>query len=298
MKKRTLGTAAALMALCLALSACGAAAESSAAAAPAASTAGSRPEKAASAPAEQEKDDNKPDATATVYADFTNGSQTPAGDAIQEYQIDYYGGLAPSILAQGLSVVTGLNFTVAFKEVPDGLRVDWNSTSALLDPENGRQQDCLAFGSVDEMRWFMMDSLWRTLVKEMKVENVYYTMEGGKKLSLEGLNPVDSFLPDEPYRGSTYYFAQAASGGQGASAGEAAAMDLVHQTMKNRGEDAKVIVSTGEETIEGQHAYTFACGDNSADGEKFTAMYHYAVTDNGTVYYMDVAQGPDWLPVE
>ena len=53
----------------------------------------------------------------------------------------------------------------------------------------------------------MMDSLWRTITENLGVENVYYTMDGGKELSFEELQPVSVFPEDIPYMGSAFYFA-------------------------------------------------------------------------------------------
>lgn len=54
----------------------------------------------------------------------------------------------------------------------------------------------------------MLDSLWRTLTENLDVTEVYYTMDGGEKLTLVGLNPVDTFPAEEPYKGSAFYFNQ------------------------------------------------------------------------------------------
>jgi hypothetical protein len=58
----------------------------------------------------------------------------------------------------------------------------------------------------DSLRWFMMDSLWRTLNKAFEKE-VHYTMDGGKELAFEELSPVKVFPTDVPYMGSPFYAA-------------------------------------------------------------------------------------------
>ena len=75
------------------------------------------------------------------------------------------------------------------------------------------------------------------------------------------------------------------------------AIGRIAHAMELKGETSTVIRREGTETIGGESCMTFSAGDNSADGEKYTAMYHYAVGDSGTLWYMDVAEGPDWLPV-
>jgi hypothetical protein len=73
------------------------------------------------------------------------------------------------------------------------------------------------------------------------------------------------------------------------------AVGLVQEAMSERGESASVMVPGSEETIDGEHCFLIDAGNNSADGGKFTAMYHYAVSDSGRIWYMDVVQGPDWI---
>ncbi len=73
---------------------------------------------------------------------------------------------------------------------------------------------------------------------------------------------------------------------------------LVQNALEKQEHEASVIVMTGEETINGEHCCTYSAGDYSADGAKYTAMYHYAVSDSQAVYYMDIIEGPDWLPLE
>lgn len=72
------------------------------------------------------------------------------------------------------------------------------------------------------------------------------------------------------------------------------AIDLVKRAMEERNESASVIILKGNEILEGEHCLTLSAGSYSADGQKHTARYHYAVSDSGTVYYMDVLQGADW----
>lgn len=72
------------------------------------------------------------------------------------------------------------------------------------------------------------------------------------------------------------------------------AINLVKQAMDERLESASVFVFTGSESIEGEHCRTLSAGSYSADGQKYTAMYHYAVSYSGKVYYIDVLQGADW----
>ena len=72
------------------------------------------------------------------------------------------------------------------------------------------------------------------------------------------------------------------------------AINLVKRVMDERKESASVFVFTGSEIIEGEHCLTLSAGSYSADGQKYTAMYHYAVSDSGLVYYIDILLGAEW----
>lgn len=93
------------------------------------------------------------------------------------------------------------------------------------------------------------------------------------------------FIHDEDSKGDT-------------AINEEEAFALVQNIIQARGETAPVIILTGDDTIEGEHAFIFSAGDYSVDGQKFTAMYHYAVSDSGKIYYMDILQGADWILVQ
>lgn len=75
------------------------------------------------------------------------------------------------------------------------------------------------------------------------------------------------------------------------------AMDLIQNVMDSRSEKAAKFM-VDDDTINGEHAFIITAGEDSADGEKFTALYHYAVTDSGRVYFLDPVSGPDWILIE
>ncbi|MEA4926011.1 MAG: hypothetical protein VB084_11945 [Syntrophomonadaceae bacterium] len=58
---------------------------------------------------------------------------------------------------------------------------------------------------------------------------------------------------------------------------------LIQTAMSARGEAATAFVPDGEETIEGEFALISSVGEKPADEQKFTALYHYTVTDSGNV---------------
>lgn len=222
---------------------------------------------------------------------------TKMGAEFESHPFEYSGDLTVEMLAGGLSQLTGLDYflTETPASKPNEIIIDWSKNSTLIANLDDREQrKAFSFFDSDSMRWFMMDSLWRTLTENFNVENIYYTMDSGENLVFDELSPVKEFPADLPYMGEAFYSAHADVKGDEAIS-EEAAFELVKNTMKARGEKAPVIVKTGDETIEGEHAFIFSAGSNSTDGKKFTAMYHYAVSDSGKVYYMDILKGADWI---
>lgn len=230
--------------------------------------------------------------TAVLYTNMDGGSES---SHVKEHSYEYSGELTAETLAEGLSQLTGLDFTITASNQDDGIAIDWANKSTLIANLDDRvQKEEFFLYDCDSMRWFMMDSLWMTLTANLGVDNVYYTMNGGQDLVFEELYPVKDFPADIPYVGCAFYFSHVDVKGDETIDTDTAMM-LVQNAMDARGESASVVVQTGEETIQGEYALTFAAGDYSEDGQKFTAMYHYAVTDSGQVYYIDVLQGADWI---
>ena len=188
------------------LTACGNASTSSApgsstSGTPSASTSG---EPASSKSAEPSKSTAESAQTAVLYAVF-------GAEDIKEYPIEYTGTQKTAEeLADELTGLTGLDFTITASKADDGWIVDWDADSTLVAGLDDREQKKeFTFSDQDSMRWFMMDSLWRTLSENLDTENIYYTMDGGQELVFEELYPVNEFPADIPYMGSGFYDAHA-----------------------------------------------------------------------------------------
>jgi hypothetical protein len=146
--------------------------------------------------------------TAVLYTNMECGSETAE---FKDHSYQYSGLPSGEALAEGLSELTGLNFSITVISCNnDGILVSWNDDSSLIagigDMEQKEEFFCY---DVDSTRWFMMDSLWKTLTENLGVENVYYTMNGDNKLVFNELYPVKEFPEDIPYMGSVFYFAHA-----------------------------------------------------------------------------------------
>jgi len=220
--------------------------------------------------------------TAMLYPEFTHGDVD-----IEPQEMTYTGELTPQILAQGLSEATGLIFKVQAGQLADGtLTIDWALDSTLFadSTERARQAEAL-FLDEESLRWFMLDSMEHTVRANMEVTSVYFTMDGGKPLTLDNLYPAVDF-GEMPYMGSAFYFSLEDMISN-PEEGESAAMDLLTGLLAHRLTEGMALVATGKEEIDGTSCYTFALGENSP--EKFTALEHYAVSPDAKIYIMDLA---------
>jgi predicted small lipoprotein YifL len=138
-------------------------------------------------------------ATATLVADFS-------GDR-KEYPAQVDGEVTAEALAQALSELTGLDFILTAKAETGKLTIDWAKSSTLVANLDDREQKAdFHFFDAESMRWFMMDSMYQTVLKNLPDSGaVYYTMDGGKELAFEELAPVNVFPVDQPYKGSAAY---------------------------------------------------------------------------------------------
>ncbi len=148
--------------------------------------------------------------TGVLYADFSCGEENE--EKIKEYPFEYTGERKTGEeLAEELSLLTGLDFTVTVTEIDGELWVDWAPGSTLIAGLGDREmKEEFSFSDADTLRWFMMDSLRRTLLGNSEAEAVYY-LSDGEDLAFPELYPVREFSSDEPYRGSCYYYEQAGS---------------------------------------------------------------------------------------
>lgn len=141
--------------------------------------------------------------TDVLYAVFS-------GNDVKKYPIEYAGEKKTAKeLADELTKLTGLDFTITASETNDGWRVDWDANSSLFTGPKGEQKEDFFFFDYDSSCWFMMDTLWTTLTKNLGTENIYYTMNGGQELVLQKMSPSMTIPSDTPYMGSEFYFAHA-----------------------------------------------------------------------------------------
>lgn len=146
--------------------------------------------------------------TAILIADFSCGKVE--GDYTKQLEMPYEGELDALILAQGLSDWSGLDFTIDQATLTEdhGLIIDWSEYSTLIHGLDDREQkEEFHFYDAESLNWFMMDSLYHTLMENLDVSEVYYTMEGGESLFVGGGEIWEEFDADLPYMASQFYYA-------------------------------------------------------------------------------------------
>ena len=132
-----------------------------------------------------------------LVADFSMGSGE--GETVS-YPMRTKEPFSIELLAEGLSMLTGLDFFVSGELTEAGVVVDWHGDSTLVAGLDDRvQRTDFFFYDVDSLNWFMMDSLYATIRKNVGEVDVFYTMEGGAPLSLPNMSTSPVLPTDAPY---------------------------------------------------------------------------------------------------
>jgi len=106
-------------------------------------------------------------------------------------------------MAAALREKTGLDFDVTSKGGDGFLTVDWSAGSCLFNGDIATPEEYLGITDYDSMVWFMLDSLALTIGRNINLQELTYTMDGGKTLVLENLSPPVTF--EGPYMLKDYY---------------------------------------------------------------------------------------------
>ncbi len=110
-------------------------------------------------------------------------------------------------IAAQLTEWTGYRFTLNSVVIEDTIvTIDWSENSSLIANLTDEEiPDEFFVYDADTMRWFMMDSLYFSILENTDVAEVYYTMSGGETLAFEELQPVKELPFDAPYMGTKFY---------------------------------------------------------------------------------------------
>ncbi len=165
--------------------------------------------------------------TTTLYAVLNAGDADGNGAIINEYPLSYEGDLTVEVLAKGLSDLTGYNFNAKSLAGSEIFTVDWAMDSSIFtDLSADQPKDEFMLDSPNDIRWFMLDSLWLSVSKNLNQSQISFTMNGGLPFDA-GLYPLTSFVPNQPYLGSHIYRQSASAANTGINqtdSGQIAAM--------------------------------------------------------------------------
>lgn len=238
--------------------------------------------------AEQSDTDTPPTKTATIITVFNESMDIDI--STKRYTANYIGDLDVKLLTQKLSEISGLDFTINSASVHGSTaKVDWSVNSTLVAGLDDREfKEGFHFFDVDTLNFFMMDSLMHTIRENFGVEEVFYTMDGGRSLNLPDFTYA-SWVSDAtlPYMGSAFIYHHWDTRGD-LSVDEA--MDVLISSLGRSALEGKSIQYRNEESVDDDARYIFAVGIDSP--EKFTVEHFYAVgRDSGLVYYVDIVNG-------
>ncbi len=153
--------------------------------------------------------DQSTEKTVPLYAAFDMGGIDGSQGLISQYEFTYTGDLTAELIVQGLIDLTGYDFNINSITVDgDAVTVDWASDADLFTAGDGDTwpKEGFLIIEIEGIRWFMLDSLYLSIMYNSSFSELYYTMDGGQELVVEGLNPISSFGLNQPYMGSTYYY--------------------------------------------------------------------------------------------
>ena len=155
----------------------------------------------------------EPENVAVLAADMSLGSADGEElGLISRYEYGFDGAISVDTLAQGLTELTGLDFALNESNVEDGsISVDWSANASfIVGLGDTPQKDEFFVYDHESLAWFMMDSLYRTIIENFGGEDleVFYSNDGGQPIALE-LSYPPTFPADTPYMGSPFYYAHA-----------------------------------------------------------------------------------------
>ena len=103
------------------------------------------------------------------------------GDQVS-HDFSFYGGTAtPERIAAGLTGWTGLKFRVSSEidETAKTIHIDWLGDSSFATGQiPDKMRDEFTFSDTETMRWFMLNSMTASLLKNLGDYAVYYTVDG------------------------------------------------------------------------------------------------------------------------
>ena len=138
-----------------------------------------------------------------LYMDFTAGSETESVRPVESAAIP------ADSLSDTLTDTTGIRFDFTLAWQGSSCTVTWQKDSALWCTEMPQDADPdYVFYDSDLLRWFLLDTVWRTLQQSYGAGDIFYQNAEGQTLTLDDLWPLEHFDLAQPYRGSSWYYGE------------------------------------------------------------------------------------------
>ena len=116
-----------------------------------------------------------------LYMDFTAGSEAEAVRVVESADA-----IAADSLSDTLSDTTGIRFDFTLAWQGDDCTVTWQNDSALWCAEMPQDANPdYVFYDSDLLRWFLLDTVWRTLQQGYGAGDIFYRDAEGQPLNLE-----------------------------------------------------------------------------------------------------------------
>ncbi len=111
-------------------------------------------------------------------------------------------------IAKELSKWSGLNFAINdFTLKGKEIFIDWSPSASFFSSKMPTiPKKTFRFKNINTLAWFMLDSLYISLLENFDLTSIVYTMDGGKKLVIDNLSPINEFPLNQAYKGSKAYF--------------------------------------------------------------------------------------------
>ena len=112
-------------------------------------------------------------------------------------------GIYPDDIVEALDLLTGLNFAVKISYDDGIFIVEWRGESDVFSAFNAvSPREEFSFANVEALRWFMLDSLWHTLMMNFPEVSVTYFVTNHIHDTIVEPSP---FNYAEPFKGSPFY---------------------------------------------------------------------------------------------
>ncbi len=160
-----------------------------------------------STPASSQSPENE-EKTAILYTAFSLGGTDGSEYNVTQHDFKYKGDLTIEKLAEGLTELTGYDFSIEVLSVGEGsAAIEWKKDSALAIAGSGmiEPKEGFMIMEITQINWFLLDSLYTTVSENLGITEIYYQAEGNLDNIVNHPETGSAFTPGMVYLGSNFY---------------------------------------------------------------------------------------------